>query len=386
MKHIISLLAVAFLVFVFTFYVDGEMGVILIAFLLIAPLMSLLFMLNGRKNVRVSFNCDGYVKKGSSLEVCVKAEKNGGFPVAFIDIKPRFSAGFSGDGKTYRMSMFMKKTAEFTFSLPAEIGGCGEVAVEAVQSCGFLGFMKLRCISELPKPKIVGIIPVVPEINASSALFRTIADVVLTSDDDEENDTSMMFSANTSLGYEHREYVQGDPMKRVNWKLSSKTGKLMVRLDEASSAVQPCIAVDLFRSSEAKEPDALKNEEKILCSVFGLLTLLIRQGIACTVLYRGAEGNTVSETVDNPDYPQQLLLKILAVKVERDKRLEPGTLTSGSCACIIAETDTSGSFSDVIGSVPDPDSVCVIVPDGRTAHKLQVPVWYLDNDNNFKPV
>ena len=46
MRNIINALAIAFLVFIFTFYVDGEMGVILIAFLLAAPLFSLFFLLH----------------------------------------------------------------------------------------------------------------------------------------------------------------------------------------------------------------------------------------------------------------------------------------------------------------------------------------------------
>ena len=35
-------------------------------------------------------------------------------------------------------------------------------------------------------------------------------------------------------GYEHREYVAGDSPRRVNYKLSAKKQKLMVRLDESN--------------------------------------------------------------------------------------------------------------------------------------------------------
>ena len=41
--HYVSIAAIAFLVYIFTFYIDGEMGVILFAFLIIAPLTSMLF-------------------------------------------------------------------------------------------------------------------------------------------------------------------------------------------------------------------------------------------------------------------------------------------------------------------------------------------------------
>ena len=41
-KSIVSVIAVAFLVYIFTFYVDGEMGIILLAFVVFAPLVSTL--------------------------------------------------------------------------------------------------------------------------------------------------------------------------------------------------------------------------------------------------------------------------------------------------------------------------------------------------------
>ena len=120
--------------------------------------------------------------------------------------------------------------------------------------------------------------------------------MVVTSDEEEENDTAMMFSANVAPGYEHREYVQGDPLKRVNWKLSTKKNKLMVRLDEAVASVQPLIILDLFRRSDATAAEAVLNEEKLIQAVFGLLELMIEQGIACSFAYVGKDGSTVVES------------------------------------------------------------------------------------------
>ena len=54
LKYIISAAAVAFLVYIFTFYLDGEMGVILLAFVLFAPLVSFGFAYYAKKNVTVS--------------------------------------------------------------------------------------------------------------------------------------------------------------------------------------------------------------------------------------------------------------------------------------------------------------------------------------------
>lgn len=386
MRHIFSLLGVAFLTFIFTFYVDGEMGVILIAFLLFAVGLSFALTMYSRKRVHISFDCNAYVKCGSELEVTVKVQKQGKLPVAVMEISVGASAVFEAKETVYKLSLLTDDTAEFTLKIPAVIGGNGEVYIKSFRSGGFLGFLRLKALTPLPAPKSVGVIPEIPEVNASSALFRNIADLVLTTENDEENDTSMLFSANTAPGYEHREYVEGDSLKRVNWKLSSKTSKLMVRLDEAASAVQPCILLDLYRNSEKNILYSLKREEKLIKSVFGLLTLLVKQGIACMFIYRTYNGAVISESVDNPEYPSQLLLKVLAAKVEADRRVLPDSYTANSCTCICATTDISGSFSEILALLSDKENACAIIPDSDSADSTMMPVWYLAEDNNFRMV
>lgn len=386
LKSIISVLAVAFLVYIFTFYIDGEMGIILLAFVVFAPLVSLIFALYGRKRLKVSFDCDAYVKKGSSLTVNIKVEKSGKFPLGIVEIVPYASMVFGQNIKSYKLSMLTEEKKTFTFRLDSLIGGNGEIGIKAVYSCGFLGFMRFRVKDSLPEPFSVGVIPEIPDIKASSQLFRSIADVVLTSDEDEENDTAMLFSANTSPGYEHREYVQGDPLKRINWKLSTKKSKLMVRMDEAVASVQPLLILDLFRRESTSEELALRGEEQILRAVFGLLSLLIKQGIACNFIYRNSSGETVSETVDNPDYPTQLLLKVLAARVEVNRRIDISQLGSSVCACVIATTDAGEGFSAVADAIEDPGNASIIGLSVASANSTSLPLWYLDEDNNFKLV
>ena len=195
-----------------------------------------------------------------------------------------------------------------------------------------------------------------------------------------------MFSANTSPGYEHREYVHGDPLKRVNWKLSSKKDKLMVRLDEAVASVQPMIVLDLYRNSRTAPEEAILGEEQIIRSVFGLLSLLVNQGIASTLIYRGSGGDITAESVDNPEYPEQLLLKILAVRVVPDKRIDLGMYAGSVCACVIASTDCGTEIDAIAEAVKEDDNVSLIGVSPASRNLTSFPMWYLDGDNNFKMV
>ena len=74
-QTILSVLAVALVVYIYTAGFDGEMGMILVAFLVFAPLISLFFALSGRKRLNISISCDAYVNKGSDLKVKVIVEK-----------------------------------------------------------------------------------------------------------------------------------------------------------------------------------------------------------------------------------------------------------------------------------------------------------------------
>ena len=385
-KSIISVLAVAFLVYIFTFYIDGEMGIILLAFVAFAPLVSFFITLYARNRLKVSFSCDAYVPKGSKLVVDVKVEKTGAFPVSVVEICPYASEIFAQNIKKRKLCMLNENKRTFRLEIDSLVGGNGEVGIYAVYSCGFLGFMKFAVKTPLPQPVSVGVIPQIPEIKSSSQLFRAIADVVLTSDDDEENDTAMLFSANTSPGYEHREYEHGDPLKRINWKLSSKKQKLMVRLDEAAASVQPVLVLDLYRNGAVPPVNAVRGEEQLIHSVFGLLDLLVKQGIACNFVYRSASGETVCESVDNPDYPNQLLLKVLAIKVVHDKRIDLSNNSGSFCACVIATTDAGPGFAEVTHYIQDPENTSIIGLSFASVNTTSLKMWYLDEDNNFKMV
>lgn len=382
MKKIISLLGVVAILFVFTFYIDGEIGMILTAFIAFAAVISVLFAFFGRKRIAVSFDCDGYVKKGGTLTVNVTVEKQGGFPLGIVSIKTASDAVFGCAEKTFRLSLSGKKRKDFSYTIDAITGGNGEISVVSVYSSGFMGFIGFRITGELPAPKSVGVIPEIPKIRSSSMLFRNIADSVITSDDESSSDSAMLYSANTAPGYDHREYVQGDPLKRVNWKLSVKKDKLMVRLDEAAASVQPVVMLDLYRGRNADANNAVIAEEKLICAVFGLITQLIEQGVASTFVYYGAGGELTAESVESPDHSSQLLLKVLAEKVIPERRIR--LHSTSACACLIASTDISGEIAAMVAQLEDKDSALILGVSADSRNDSGLPMWYLDDDNNFR--
>ena len=157
----------------------------------------------------------------------------------------------------------------------------------------------------------------------------------------------------------------------------------MVRLDEASASVQPSILLDLYRYSSAKAENAVIGEEKLLVSVFGLLTLMVKQGIACSFTYYSPTGEIITESVDNPDYPVQLLLKVLSVKVVSDRRIDILPESSTACACVVSTTETGGNFSAITDKIENHENTSILSISQKMPAPADIPLWYLDENNNF---
>jgi len=382
----LSVAAIAYLVYIFAFYIEGQMGVVLITFLIVAPLISVVVAVAAKSRISVTLDSDAFVKKGSELEVTVKVEKSGIFPLAIAEITPAASEVFDEHKKNYHLSLFLEQSRTFTYRIPAMIGGNGEISVGKVYSCGFLGFLRLREKKASVDPVSVGVIPDIPDIKASSPLFRNLANVVMTSDEEEDENSAMLYSVNSAPGYEHREYVQGDPLKRVNWKLSTKKDKLMVRLDEAVSSVQPMIILDLYRASNEDPHNAVIKEEKLIRSVFALLKALVKQGISCNFAYCGGGNKIVIESVENPDYVDNLLLKVLSVKVVPGYRIDLNSINANVCACVIATTDAGGTFSSMTGRFSANGNFNILLPYVKDTYSGDAELWYLDENNDFKQV
>ena len=92
-----------------------------------------------------------------------------------------------------------------------------------------------------------------------------------------------MFSANTTPGYEHREYIQGDPIKRINWKLSSKRDEYMVRLDERIAGAGQLFFLDA--PDIGNDSYTLSVRDNVIEGALAVFTMLIREGREATFFF-----------------------------------------------------------------------------------------------------
>lgn len=99
-----------------------------------------------------------------------------------------------------------------------------------------------------------------------------------------KEDESRKRGAEYNPDYEVREYIAGDELKSIHWKLSAKQGKMMVR--ERLAAGREKVNVLLPLGGDPKENDVLME------SLYGMCRLLLFKGYPIRLFWQGA-GNAL---------------------------------------------------------------------------------------------
>ncbi len=244
------------LVTVFALYMDGSIGWFLLAAFLFAPIISLLLTLCFVRRVYVTAQADaGTVGKGDTIEVAVTVGNAMFLPSPPVSVKLRKNVHAVCEKSSYDVSVMPLSEESFIASYTAQICGPCVLGVEDIRVTDYFGIFSFK-----PKNADVNtmsttadIIPDITQVSFNNALYRQASELTAFADDSEDTiaDSSTMFGG--FPGYDHREYVPGDPLKRINWKLSAKRNMLLVRKDDEKSASSVSVVIDpVFDPDKAK--------------------------------------------------------------------------------------------------------------------------------------
>ena len=314
-----------FISLMFTLYLDGGIGVMMLAFLILMPLFSLLAALWLRRRIRLTLTAPDTASKQQPFRCELRLTKQSWLPLPFLRLNFTADAHLAplipgadplppkpvrgANERTYRrelrrwkiardtqltpdtlplcLSLGTEREAVYPLSLVPHFCGRGILAAEQIVLSDYLGMFRFRldCACEAA----VTVMPEIPEMNANSALFRTVTDAVNSAD--EESESEPVFSASAQAGYEHRGYIPGDSLKRINWKLSSKRHQLMVRKDEPVALARLSVVLDFRRPQNGLPPaEQLAAEEQLIETALGFLMLCAKNGYPCMLSYVNADG------------------------------------------------------------------------------------------------
>lgn len=291
MKGIAEYVVTIIFAVLFMLFFDMKIGFPILIVLLISPVISIAMTLMVKKSIKVSFKGDSTVlNKGDIITCDVAILNNSILPVPFIKVNIDNTFNLENVGEcSFGLALGPKKTECFCTRYKAVFFGEGTVNVSSVKLSDILGLVEFEL---LPKTDInkyrqtYNILPDIPNVDEDNALLRVAFDAVAYADDEQECISENQLSAGFP-GCEHRQYNPGDSFKKVNWKLSSKRRKLLVRLDENTVSFNQNIIIDPYSYSldVSKSKERYAEEEKIIEACLSILELIVKNQVICSVYY-----------------------------------------------------------------------------------------------------
>lgn len=303
-KIIMYLLAIALGV-LFALFLSAPVGWTFVYMLVCAPIFSFLVTLFLHKRKSVSLTVDvnrTMLYKRETVTLKITAVNRSVFPVPAVKINlavPKGLVPADGGSQTGRRSVVLsvsprsETAAEASYT--AKVWGSCFIGAESAALYDFMGFFhfKMSCVNLQSEIKVF---PDIPEMAGDAPLLRAAAENARFADDSEETKESDGMTRFAGMpGYTHREYTEGDPVRRINWKLSSKRDKYMVRLDDEIESVRQNMVLDCVGGD-----DVYLNEravEGLLAAALGLLKCGFESTVYCR--FEGAyEAFEIAEPAD----------------------------------------------------------------------------------------
>lgn len=285
LKTLLSYITMLFILILYTFFLDGESGTVMTAFFIFTPIISVIFTVIAGRGVNAEIICtEDNIRKNHEISYTLRLTKKSIMPAPFILVKTSESPHFTDTGgNIIKVSMPLKKEISVEKKISADYSGNAYISIENAEIYDYLNIFSFK-LKNISCCEEILITPQVHELNSAGTVFRAVSDTVLIDENEDESTAQSQFSMASFPGYEHREYMAGDPLKRINWKLSAKKNKLMVRLDENMPSVRPSVILNL---SECKEDTAenIALKEIITEGCLSFMDFCIRQGIECNFYY-----------------------------------------------------------------------------------------------------
>ncbi len=377
-KLAMALLMMALMAYVFTFYLDSDIGVVICAFLLLAPLISFLIAWYAASKLTARLEAPTSLMKGRHFVADVTITSEGSLPVPFVRLTMEQDANFEpDDARMIQGAMTPAEPMKIPIGMTARYAGNGLVSVGKLVVSDYLGLFTFR-VKHVPNALAIGVIPAIPSLTGAAQMLHAVSDVVLTQDEEEE-ESAALYSSQTMPGYVHRDYAPGDNLRRINWKLSAKRRKLMVRMDEAAATVRPAVILDLCPETEA---NALQRRETLMEGALGFLMLLVRQGIVCSIQYATA-GGWKCLPLENEDAVRSAAVELASADFMGDgSRVDPAVLQEHAGAYMVYSSNPDEGLCNALKRLHDVGYVCLVMPELAEPPEISGldAVWMLSED------
>ena len=245
-KAVSYILALVFAV-IFALYFNANVGWFMLIALILAPVMSVLLAWITSKGIFVAFFMEeSIMSKGDKCYMEVNIKNRSIFPTTPIEVIILNGEGVKSKEVSVLCSVGPRTSSVVSIEYEARISGPSIVGVEEIRITDYLGLVsfKVKKYDDTISRKKVKVIPDIADISVKDDRILKIMQASMNADDSDDTVESSMYTFGGFPGYENREYVPGDPLKRINWKQSAKRDKLLVRLDDEMASKSVIVILD----------------------------------------------------------------------------------------------------------------------------------------------
>lgn len=240
------MLALSFIV-IFALYCSGRVGWFLLIVAVALPLLSAVITRVYAHLISIDVDIEEtMLAKNNHCTLLVKVKNESFLPTPDILIYFLRNDHCNTADTCVSIAVGPRRTLQFTVDYEALYAGGSCLGVDRVYVKSLIGDGSVRIADSRINNKswVVGIIPEISYIPSDDPVIANVFSATISdnSNDETVDETSLMFGG--FPGYEYREYQPGDPLKRINSKLSAKKGTLMVRLDERMATSSVALVLD----------------------------------------------------------------------------------------------------------------------------------------------
>lgn len=277
-KRLLVYLAMPAICGIYILNADSDFGFSLLLVLLIVPLISYLFLkiVSRRAGVEMTVSRAG-VYKGETVDVRVTVRNGGILPIPFFEARIQADENLAceSDDQPSVISIPSRGAGTLTVTYTAKLWGTARVSARQPVISDLIGLFRATGRFEY-LTESVSVRPNLCE-SGTNELMTAIQSAAVYSDKG-QHERASAHSLTFEPGYDHRPYEPGDPLKRMNWKLSAKRDEWLIRNLEFPGGDMPMLVLDPCRAPAREGParesaeERLQHEERI---VEGFLSMLL---------------------------------------------------------------------------------------------------------------
>ena len=259
-------------------------------------------MILAKKNLEIGLEGPSSIHKRSERKVTVTVNRKGRIPLGRIKIHLEAENRLTGE----RVSKTMDLNRETEFSLPSEYAGALDIRISRATVYDWFGVIPIPVKTEAKKRVLV-----MPDT------FPVYVEPILglSQDDDATEYSQERKGQDQSEIFQVREYVPGDSIRRIHWKLSEKMNRLFVR--DASLPIDYSLMVFCDRLPKAKSP---KEADALMESVTSVCRELADSGLSFHLVWN--EENVIDrEIAESGELPEAISALLKAKRPQEERSL-----------------------------------------------------------------